>query len=193
MPKTYSTPCTSRLLTSRSAPVCAAVSKAFAGVLIYSLPLLARDPRLDRDAGLLLKSSRSRVKRCGSCPRAESPNANLRQCTAAGALPTCDRRIRSADGSPARSANGHSLGSRNRRVFRECRGNQTRVERPPPGPGARLLSSGTQLACARAQTSLLPSLRRFRYPIGAACRNKKSAAAYRDNGLTSRPRPPRTV
>src|ERR1700751_1654391 len=183
MPKTYSTPCTSRLLTSRSAPVCAAVSNAFAGVLIFSLLLLARDPRLDRDVGPLLRSSRSRVMRCGSCPFAESPNANLRRCTAAGALPTCDRRIRSADGSPARSTNAHTLGSRNRRVFRKCRENQTRVERLPPEPEARLLLSCTQLACARAQTSLLPSLRRFRYPIAAAHRNTKSAVACRDNGL----------
>src|ERR1700716_4613290 len=74
MPKMYSTPCASKLLTSRSAPVCGA--GCVASVLISFLPLLARDPRPGHDASLPSGKPRFPAAQYDSHPLAGSGGAN---------------------------------------------------------------------------------------------------------------------
>ncbi len=76
MPKTYSTPCASRLFTSTSAPV---------GVLIASPPPPSRDPRRDPGADRPSGNPRCRAARRDNRPRAGSKGAGRPRGTAAGA------------------------------------------------------------------------------------------------------------
>src|ERR1700756_5006729 len=127
MPKMYSTPCASRLLTSNSAPVCGADfnvcgdSNVSTRVVISSVLLLALDPRPDRGVGQLLGNPRFPAARCGNYLRAEFQCADLRRCIAADGLHNCGRLIRNAGDSPAHSATEHTRGTKSPPVFRKSR------------------------------------------------------------------------
>src|SRR5215468_6645308 len=75
MPKTYSTPCASKLFTSNPAPVC---NLGFVmGMLICFRPLLWRDPAPDPGAGLPSGNRQCRAARYDNRPRAGSADADL--------------------------------------------------------------------------------------------------------------------
>jgi len=87
IPNTYSTPWASRLFTSNSAPDCGV--GFVAGVVIFSLPLLVREPRSDLGASWPSRNQRSLGARCGNRLLAESVNADLSRGTAGGGLRGC--------------------------------------------------------------------------------------------------------
>src|ERR1700683_538228 len=100
MPKMYSTPCASRLFTSKSAPVCGA--GPFAAVLISFLLPLAPGPRPGHGASLPSGNPRSPAARYGSRPPVGSGGANSIHGIEEGDLHECDHPIRNADDSPVR-------------------------------------------------------------------------------------------
>src|ERR1700758_193527 len=88
MPKTYSTPCASRLFTNNSAPDCTA--GFLTGVLTSFLLLLSRDPLSDLAVGWLSESHWFGATRRGSRPRTESAGSDSFRGTAGDAHRACD-------------------------------------------------------------------------------------------------------
>src|SRR5262249_55536841 len=88
-PKMYSTPCASRLLTSKPAPVCG--RGLVTGVLTVFLLPPARDPRPGHDGGLLSRNPPFQGARCGNRLRAGSGGEDSSRGIGANGRPGCGR------------------------------------------------------------------------------------------------------